>query len=113
MGSDFVVPSLILLIMNLQVINKFFQIRQCSQKEFEDTSWDVKCTCLMDDSDELWSFNDASTSKYIVRFQNPDTVSVIIGQVFCSLFWLLRVWWPVKRLLKIFSLQTKFDYACS
>ncbi|WJX54557.1 hypothetical protein P8452_40426 [Trifolium repens] len=48
-----------------KVINKFFQIRQCSQKEFEDTSWDVKCTCLMDDSDELWSFNDASTSKYI------------------------------------------------
>ncbi|WJX59943.1 hypothetical protein P8452_45210 [Trifolium repens] len=48
-----------------KVINKFFQIRQCSQKEFEDTSWDVKCTCLLDDSDELWSFNDASTSKYI------------------------------------------------
>lgn len=50
-----------------KVINKFFQIRQCSQKEFEDTSWDVKCTCLMDDSDELWSFNDASTSKYITE----------------------------------------------
>lgn len=58
--------------MNLQVINKFFQIRQYSQKEFEDTSWDDKCTCLLNDSDELWSFDDASTYKYIVRFQNPD-----------------------------------------
>ncbi|CAJ2651036.1 unnamed protein product [Trifolium pratense] len=48
-----------------KVIDKFFQIRQCSQKEFEDTSWDVKCTSLLDDSEELWSFNDASTSKYI------------------------------------------------
>ncbi|GAU29506.1 hypothetical protein TSUD_115290 [Trifolium subterraneum] len=48
-----------------KVINKFFQIRQCFQKEFEDTSWDVKCRCLLDDSEELWSFNDASTSKYI------------------------------------------------
>ncbi|CAI8587284.1 unnamed protein product [Vicia faba] len=48
-----------------KVINKFFQIRQYSQKECDDTSWDVKCTCLLDDSEELWSFNDASTSKYI------------------------------------------------
>lgn len=63
---------LFILIINLQVITKFFQIRQYSQKEFEDTSWDDKCTCLLDDSEELWSFNDASASKYIVRFQNPD-----------------------------------------
>ncbi|CAK8539105.1 unnamed protein product [Lathyrus sativus] len=48
-----------------KVINKFFQIRQYSQKECDDSSWDVKCTCLLDDSEELWSFNDASTSKYI------------------------------------------------
>ncbi|XP_050874603.1 MAR-binding filament-like protein 1 isoform X2 [Lathyrus oleraceus] len=48
-----------------KVINKFFQIRQYSQKECDDTSWDVKCRCLLDDSEELWSFNDASTSKYI------------------------------------------------
>lgn len=50
-----------------KVINKFFQIRQYSQKECDDTSWDVKCTCLLDDSEELWSFNDASTSKYITE----------------------------------------------
>ncbi|XP_058778535.1 uncharacterized protein LOC131652633 isoform X2 [Vicia villosa] len=48
-----------------KVINKFFQIRQYSEKECDDTSWEVKCTCLLDDSEELWSFNDASTSKYI------------------------------------------------
>ena len=73
MGSDLILSFLFILIiiMNLQVINKFFQIRQYSQKECDDTSWDVKCTCLLDDSEELWSFNDASTSKYIVRFQNP------------------------------------------
>ncbi|RDX99019.1 hypothetical protein CR513_17984, partial [Mucuna pruriens] len=47
------------------VINKFFQIRQHSLKEFEDTSWDEKCACLLGDSEEAWSFNDASTSKYI------------------------------------------------
>ncbi|XP_057450330.1 uncharacterized protein LOC130741435 isoform X2 [Lotus japonicus] len=48
-----------------KVINKFFQIRQDSQNIFEDTSWDDKCTCLLDDPEEVWSFNDASTSKYI------------------------------------------------
>ena len=59
---------LIILVINLQVIDKFFQIRQGSLEEFEDTSWDDKCTCLLHDPDEMWSFNDASTSKYIVRF---------------------------------------------
>ena len=54
-----------------QVINKFFQIRQHSVKEFEDTSWDEKCACLLGDPEEVWSFNDASTSKYIVRFRKP------------------------------------------
>ncbi|BAU00837.1 hypothetical protein VIGAN_10247200 [Vigna angularis var. angularis] len=48
-----------------KVINKFFQIRQPSVKEFEDTSWDEKCACLLGDPEEAWSFNDASTSKYV------------------------------------------------
>ncbi|XP_027913220.1 uncharacterized protein LOC114173171 isoform X2 [Vigna unguiculata] len=48
-----------------KVINKFFQIRQHSVKEFEDTSWDEKCACLLGDPEEAWSFNDASTSKYV------------------------------------------------
>ncbi|KAL1317070.1 hypothetical protein HN51_069188 [Arachis hypogaea] len=47
------------------VVNKFVQIRQGSLEEFEDTSWDDKCACLLHDPDALWSFNDASTSKYI------------------------------------------------
>ncbi|KAK7253193.1 hypothetical protein RIF29_37713 [Crotalaria pallida] len=48
-----------------KVINKFFQIRQNSLSEFEETSWDDKCACLLHDPEEMWSFNDASTSKYI------------------------------------------------
>ncbi|XP_014521476.1 myosin-2 heavy chain isoform X1 [Vigna radiata var. radiata] len=48
-----------------KVINKFFQIRQPSVKEFEDTSWDEKCACLLGDPEEAWSFNDPSTSKYV------------------------------------------------
>ncbi|KAL2349541.1 hypothetical protein Fmac_003541 [Flemingia macrophylla] len=48
-----------------EVINKFFQIRQHSLKEFEDASWDEKCACLLGDPEEVWSYNDASTSKYI------------------------------------------------
>ncbi|OIV95018.1 hypothetical protein TanjilG_22215 [Lupinus angustifolius] len=47
-----------------EVIDKFFQIRQYSQSEFEETSWDDKCACLLHDPEELWSFNDASTFKY-------------------------------------------------
>ncbi|KAL9327972.1 hypothetical protein ACSQ67_002975 [Phaseolus vulgaris] len=64
-----------------KVINKFFQIRQHSVKEFEDTSWDEKCACLLGDPEEVWSFNDASTSKYIVRFRKPwYSLSLIIRQ---------------------------------
>lgn len=50
-----------------EVINKFFQIRQHSLQESEDTSWDEKCACLLGDPEEAWSFNDASTSKYITE----------------------------------------------
>ncbi|KAA8545768.1 hypothetical protein F0562_020781 [Nyssa sinensis] len=52
-----------------KVINKFYEIRQHSLKGFlEDTSWEVKCECLLHDSADTWSFNDhgeTSTSKYI------------------------------------------------
>lgn len=50
-----------------EVINKFFQIRQHSLQESEDTSWDEKCACLLGDPEDAWSFNDASTSKYITE----------------------------------------------
>uniref|UniRef100_A0A6N2L314 Uncharacterized protein n=1 Tax=Salix viminalis TaxID=40686 RepID=A0A6N2L314_SALVM len=49
-----------------KVVNKFYEIRQYSLEGFEDTSWDDKCACLLHDSKEMWSYNDASTSKYIV-----------------------------------------------
>lgn len=51
-----------------QVINKFYKIRQNSLEEFVDTSWDEKCQCLLHDPLEMWSFNDSSTSRYIVSF---------------------------------------------
>ncbi|XP_024440334.2 uncharacterized protein LOC7470751 isoform X3 [Populus trichocarpa] len=49
-----------------KVVNKFYEIRQHSLEGFEDTSWDNKCAWLLHDSEELWSYNDSSTSKYIV-----------------------------------------------
>eukprot|EP00258_Populus_trichocarpa_P024307 XP_024440326.1 uncharacterized protein LOC7470751 isoform X2 [Populus trichocarpa] len=48
-----------------KVVNKFYEIRQHSLEGFEDTSWDNKCAWLLHDSEELWSYNDSSTSKYI------------------------------------------------
>ncbi|XP_050366918.1 uncharacterized protein LOC126785317 isoform X2 [Argentina anserina] len=48
-----------------KVIDKFYEIRQDSSEGYGDTSWDTKCTCLLDDPAEWWSFNDTSTSKYI------------------------------------------------
>ncbi|KAG6789708.1 hypothetical protein POTOM_005827 [Populus tomentosa] len=48
-----------------KVVNKFYEIRQHSLEGFEDTSWDNKFACLLHDSEELWSYNDSSTSKYI------------------------------------------------
>ncbi|KAB5520669.1 hypothetical protein DKX38_024988 [Salix brachista] len=48
-----------------KVVNKFHEIKQHSLEGFEDTSWDDKCACLLHDSEELWSYNDSSTSKFI------------------------------------------------
>ncbi|XWS39855.1 hypothetical protein CRYUN_Cryun18bG0090600 [Craigia yunnanensis] len=48
-----------------KVISKFYEIRQQAIGELEDASWDDKCTCLLRDPTEMWSFNDSSTSKYI------------------------------------------------
>lgn len=50
-----------------KVIDKFYKIRQDSLREFEDISWDDKCACLVHDPQEMWSFNDTSTSKYITE----------------------------------------------
>ncbi|XVE93516.1 hypothetical protein REPUB_Repub01dG0201400 [Reevesia pubescens] len=48
-----------------KVIGKFYEIRQQDIGELEDANWDDKCTCLLLDPVEMWSFNDSSTSKYI------------------------------------------------
>ncbi|KAK8564244.1 hypothetical protein V6N12_036372 [Hibiscus sabdariffa] len=48
-----------------KVIDKFYQIRQETLGELEDASLDDKCTCLLNDPAEVWSFNDSSTAKYI------------------------------------------------
>ncbi|XVF01397.1 hypothetical protein REPUB_Repub04eG0085700 [Reevesia pubescens] len=48
-----------------KVISKFYEIRQQAIGELEDASWDDKCTCLLRDPVEMWSFNDSSTTKYI------------------------------------------------
>lgn len=54
-----------------EVINKFYHIRQWSLENFTDASWEEKCDCLMNDSDEMWRFQndeDTSTSNYITEF---------------------------------------------
>ena len=59
------------------MINKFFQIRQNSLETFEDESWDDKCSCLLSDPVEMWSFNnneETSTSKYIVSFSTLSSI---------------------------------------
>ncbi|KAK6253417.1 hypothetical protein QUC31_015137 [Theobroma cacao] len=48
-----------------KVIDKFYEIRQQAIGELEDASYDEKCTYLLHDPAEMWSFNDSSTSKYI------------------------------------------------
>ncbi|KAE8008127.1 hypothetical protein FH972_004667 [Carpinus fangiana] len=53
-----------------KVIDKFYKIRQDSLGECEDISWDDKCACLVHDPQEMWSFNDTSTSKYISALED-------------------------------------------
>ncbi|GMJ06822.1 maternal effect embryo arrest 13 [Hibiscus trionum] len=48
-----------------KVIKKFYEIRRETLGELEDASLDDKCTCLLNDPAEVWSFNDSSTAKYI------------------------------------------------
>ncbi|KAE9447094.1 hypothetical protein C3L33_21012, partial [Rhododendron williamsianum] len=52
-----------------KVIDRFYEIRQqCLNGFCEDGRWEDKCECLLQDSPEMWDFNDrgeTSTSKYI------------------------------------------------
>ncbi|KAJ1381622.1 putative myosin-2 heavy chain isoform X1 [Sesbania bispinosa] len=51
-----------------KVINKFFQIRQYSQKQFEDTSWDEKCTCQNPDILFPWLLDYAFLMLVYIQF---------------------------------------------
>ncbi|XP_057963832.1 uncharacterized protein LOC131154982 isoform X1 [Malania oleifera] len=51
-----------------KVIDKFYEIRQNHFECFEGISWDEKCSSLLHDPEDLWTFNnheETSTSKYI------------------------------------------------
>ncbi|XP_050210515.1 uncharacterized protein LOC126660860 isoform X2 [Mercurialis annua] len=48
-----------------KVVNKFYEIRQHYLEEPENASWEDKCTWLLHDSKDMWSYNDSSTSEYI------------------------------------------------
>lgn len=55
-----------------QLINKFYVIRQASLGCFVDRNVEEKCTHLLDDPPEMWSFDchsETSTSKYIVSLE--------------------------------------------
>ncbi|KAM7265129.1 hypothetical protein ACFE04_002812 [Oxalis oulophora] len=47
------------------VVDKFYGIWRNTLEGLDNVSWDEKCTSLLHDPAEMWSFNDASTSKYI------------------------------------------------
>lgn len=50
-----------------KVIDKFYEIRKNSLHEEGEINSDDKCACLLQDSEETWTFNDSSTSKYITE----------------------------------------------
>lgn len=57
----------------LQVINKFYDIRQQSFNKYDDLNWEDKCISLLNDLDDTWTFTgyeESSTTKYIVSFNN-------------------------------------------
>ncbi|XP_071740374.1 uncharacterized protein [Rutidosis leptorrhynchoides] len=55
-----------------QVITKFYDIRQHSLNEYDDVSWEDKCTVLLNDSEDMWTFTgygESSTTKYITALE--------------------------------------------
>ncbi|CAH1444990.1 unnamed protein product [Lactuca virosa] len=56
-----------------QVINKFYDIRQHSLNEYNDVNLEEKCITLLNDSEDMWSFNrhdeETSTTKYITALE--------------------------------------------
>lgn len=54
--------------LSVQVIEKFYDIRKASLYESFEMSLHDKCASLLDDPIESWTFNDPSTSEYVVSF---------------------------------------------
>nr|GEV67175.1 paramyosin isoform X1 [Tanacetum cinerariifolium] len=57
-----------------QVISKFYDIRQNSLEKYDDddVNWEDKCTSLLNDSDDIWTFTgsgETSTTKYITALE--------------------------------------------
>ncbi|KAI3805007.1 hypothetical protein L1987_26983 [Smallanthus sonchifolius] len=55
-----------------QVITKFYDIKQHSLNKYDDVNWEDKCTSLLNDSDEMWTFTgygETSTTKYITALE--------------------------------------------
>ncbi|XP_051147108.1 uncharacterized protein LOC127262461 [Andrographis paniculata] len=51
-----------------EVIDRFYDIRQCYLEDFTDASWEEKCDRLMSDPTEMWRFQndeDTATANYI------------------------------------------------
>lgn len=54
-----------------RVANKFYEIRQTTVEGIEESSWDDKCTSLLNDPGEMWSYRndmETSTSQYITEY---------------------------------------------
>ncbi|KAL4581109.1 hypothetical protein LXL04_017318 [Taraxacum kok-saghyz] len=55
-----------------QVITKFYDIRQHCLNEYDDVSFEDKCSVLLNDIEDMWSFNsqeETSTAKYITALE--------------------------------------------
>ncbi|KAI3755469.1 hypothetical protein L1987_55270 [Smallanthus sonchifolius] len=55
-----------------QVITKFYDVKQHSLNKYDDVNWEDKCTSLLNDSDEMWTFTgygETSTTKYITALE--------------------------------------------
>ncbi|KAI3707963.1 hypothetical protein L2E82_36930 [Cichorium intybus] len=56
-----------------QVITKFYDIRQQSLNEYNDVNWEDKCTTLLNDTEDMWTFTghgETSSTKYITALED-------------------------------------------
>ncbi|KAI3702320.1 hypothetical protein L6452_28054 [Arctium lappa] len=55
-----------------QVITKFYDIRQHSLNEYDNIGWEDRCTSLLNDSEDMWTFTgheESPTTKYITSLE--------------------------------------------